>query len=994
MGIVLHEEKEKLIVLIKKFFSIDNEYMISQTNDFSKQYIEVIQNCQTLTGLFGQLATLFSDIKEKIDEQDNLNNYHTDGYKNIAIQFSKEVLPIVLDMEKQVEDSQKYFINILETNFISLPIYRYKADQYPLEPVDLSVIFDNPIYEKTSYLSLASFFKETMLRFRNNEEAIHLLCRYFPENNEFAEEDQEKIAQVIQWHCTFCGTRKDLGYAYDGIEKIKKYIGYLPKIIVEKVIRRYNVGRVISNEVQRNQLFTIISSHKEIENNNKFNYIDASILMDKLANRQIYGKFGIGLYTFNDISYRFGDLKVEIDESYYWKIEGQRFTLYEEKEEVVNFELVDEAIIVNDKPELKMDYSFEDWKLSDVKNKMFYEELDKEFERGANGHIEEKIIVSYLYLKKYKGLKNEVSVPFNNEYVYNFTDGELISRKNKLPFFYGQNITSLTAIVGQNGVGKSTILSFMKDDLIKLLIDIETNNKLVDENGLVEHKVEGNPEAEFILIFSYKNENYILSNLNEIKLEKTENLKSYQPGMLKQIEHFVRIYNFSNAVNIYNNHELNHKQDEISEFNLYTDYSEQAELTKPKMKDLSVPLVTRVVANFFKIIANWKEECQTQGSPKNDFSRVVKKIDVYYTRVIQQIVPDFKEIEEQHVQILYEKLSSGELSKLIFLSKFVWSISKHEEEGNKLDELYPKMENNEPAIILIDEGELYYHPEWQREFLSILLAFLNHETNKKVQLILATNSPFVLSDIVSSDIVYLPKNQKSKLTFGQNIHTLLSEDFFMEFTIGEFSRGIIDRLLNILSLDFLTPIKSLQRKIEVSDIDSDFLKRIVAALKTVIRENQEDIEETTAQEVAAYLNKVIEISGYDQIETITSQQLTQKRLLDKLKNIVPDETKWSVESVHVSVEDRSSLTQSYKKIAWLVFKRKIDRLLPFIDEEHFWTDLSAVVSEVGENIYRMTLEEMLEQRILDFQKLTEYRLYLEYQKAEIQKKINDIDVGE
>lgn len=107
---------------------------------------------------------------------------------------------------------------------------------------------------------------------------------------------------------------------------------------------------------------------------------------------------------------------------------------------------------------------------------------------------------------------------------------------------------------------------------------------------------------------------------------------------------------------------------------------------------------------------------------------------------------------------------------------------------------------SENLLLLIDEVDLYIHPEWQRKILDYLIYELKKQfPEKNIQLILTTHSPFVLSDLPKENIIFLkPKNYEFAIekndfdTFGTNIHTLLQKGFFMSSTIGEFSKKLIE----------------------------------------------------------------------------------------------------------------------------------------------------------------------------------------------------------
>lgn len=74
--------------------------------------------------------------------------------------------------------------------------------------------------------------------------------------------------------------------------------------------------------------------------------------------------------------------------------------------------------------------------------------------------------------------------------------------------------------------------------------------------------------------------------------------------------------------------------------------------------------------------------------------------------------------------------------------------------------------------------------------------------NQRFNVYLATHSPFVLSDIPSQNIVFLKNNaqiSKKLNTFGANIHTLLSDAFFMEDGLmGEYAKSKINKAIELL----------------------------------------------------------------------------------------------------------------------------------------------------------------------------------------------------
>ena len=72
-----------------------------------------------------------------------------------------------------------------------------------------------------------------------------------------------------------------------------------------------------------------------------------------------------------------------------------------------------------------------------------------------------------------------------------------------------------------------------------------------------------------------------------------------------------------------------------------------------------------------------------------------------------------------------------------------------------------------------------------------------------VNISIITHSPFILSDIPASNVLFLEdgtqnvsKNKKT-LSFAQNIGEMMYDSFFMEKTIGDFAEAKLKRLVKI-----------------------------------------------------------------------------------------------------------------------------------------------------------------------------------------------------
>jgi hypothetical protein len=157
-------------------------------------------------------------------------------------------------------------------------------------------------------------------------------------------------------------------------------------------------------------------------------------------------------------------------------------------------------------------------------------------------------------------------------------------------------------------------------------------------------------------------------------------------------------------------------------------------------------------------------------------------------------------------------MSTGENALLNIYSRF-YSLSDAVKVG--------QLENH--LIVLIDEGDTYLHPAWQKRLFKNLLEFLpvafspQRERNRTIQIILTTNSAIPASDFLSYNTVFLQKIKvgeggykvviknslnEQKATFAANIHTLLSDSFFISDGLrGDFANYKIDQAIKYLKGD-------------------------------------------------------------------------------------------------------------------------------------------------------------------------------------------------
>lgn len=161
-----------------------------------------------------------------------------------------------------------------------------------------------------------------------------------------------------------------------------------------------------------------------------------------------------------------------------------------------------------------------------------------------------------------------------------------------------------------------------------------------------------------------------------------------------------------------------------------------------------------------------------------------------------------------------KRLSSGENALLDLFSRMYYFIRKNLKEirGRELKNHY---------ILLLDEPDLAFHPNWKKKFVSSIVKTIPHFFNEldnspTVEIIFTSHDPLTLSDMPNSNVIYLERanyDQKTKIlkfedetrpkkTFGANISELLADSFFVDNgLIGDFASEKINNTIDWLRDD-------------------------------------------------------------------------------------------------------------------------------------------------------------------------------------------------
>ena len=197
-----------------------------------------------------------------------------------------------------------------------------------------------------------------------------------------------------------------------------------------------------------------------------------------------------------------------------------------------------------------------------------------------------------------------------------------------------------------------------------------------------------------------------------------------------------------------------------------------------------------------------KENLNVHGNKKKS-----KKDNKYYTYddVFLIMPPSFFkwEVKLSHKgkkeSLSLKGMSSGEKQMLQSASYLLYHIKNIER--IKIDNYRNPYHH---INIVMDEAELYYHPEYQRQLIANMMEMMaachiDGRIIRSLNLIIATHSPFVLSDVPKSRILYLSKGgpvKKEQQTFAANYHELLYNQFFISNTMGEVGRKSIEKIMS------------------------------------------------------------------------------------------------------------------------------------------------------------------------------------------------------
>lgn len=268
------------------------------------------------------------------------------------------------------------------------------------------------------------------------------------------------------------------------------------------------------------------------------------------------------------------------------------------------------------------------------------------------------------------------------------------------------------------------------------------------------------------------------------------------------------IYKLVSIALKYYNHEDDYFLKEEKQFN----NSKIDQFFKEIYEDTShITLKLRQTINFLK----FKHiELKDHGIPLENLSKInndILKRKTVKAVSIELLPPPIFSIEvvltpvnDKNEKVPFKTLSSGEKQMIYSVSSILYHILNLESVPSNTQKRTAYRYIN----VILEEIEMYAHPEMQRTYIDYIIKSIEKLSLQRtlgINICFITHSPFILSDIPESNILFLnevglPEPLADTLkTFGGNIHDLLAKSFFLtEGAVGAFALNKIDQTIKTL----------------------------------------------------------------------------------------------------------------------------------------------------------------------------------------------------
>lgn len=136
--------------------------------------------------------------------------------------------------------------------------------------------------------------------------------------------------------------------------------------------------------------------------------------------------------------------------------------------------------------------------------------------------------------------------------------------------------------------------------------------------------------------------------------------------------------------------------------------------------------------------------------------------------------------------------------------------------------------------LIFDEIELYFHPYYQKELLYDLIYAIrkmNYQGIKALNIIVATHSPYILSDFPKANVLCLENGRvyqeehQMESTFAANVYDILNSRFFMNEFVGKFAVKKLEEIIDEVKEDKAISLSQYHKRLKKVELIGDVFIR-------------------------------------------------------------------------------------------------------------------------------------------------------------------------
>tara|TARA_R110001632_G_scaffold63318_2_gene151428 strand:- start:85407 stop:87479 length:2073 start_codon:yes stop_codon:yes gene_type:complete len=360
------------------------------------------------------------------------------------------------------------------------------------------------------------------------------------------------------------------------------------------------------------------------------------------------------------------------------------------------------------------------------------------------------------------------------------------------------------------------------------------------------------------------------------------NITSIPKGILYRLEIYIlyKVISICEKYVSYNDFIIDNGQEKHKPFYINID----GFVDKLKGSHSHIVLKLKQVVNFIRNYeSTWKEFLNENSTTKISIKELSNKLitksnsDLPLIELLPPAIFETRLFSKNNIDLL-DSISSGEMQLVHSTSSVIYHLSNLN--SVEEDDMLVKYQY---VNLVLDEIELYFHPEYQRKFLKRLLDDINRahlKAIKGINILIISHSPFVLSDIPSQNVLFLevneskqaiPKKYGSDNTFAENVHEILSNGFFLNNTMGEFARSKIQDFLSFEDKDSTHGIE-----VNYKEKREGFVKLIELVGEKYVRNILKNHLEVLDKKYLGGINRIEKIQ-----QEIEKLQSVKKRLEDE-----------------------------------------------------------------------------------------------------------------